>query len=114
MATYAPDAVVEVDPALDVGAASDRIVGRDVLRSHVQTNLRDFWSGRYKPSGVRAIGEHQVLTRGEWGGVGAASRIELYVDLSVLFTLRGGLITKAEFYRDHDEALRAAGHSVAE
>jgi ketosteroid isomerase-like protein len=109
MATYAPDAVVTVDPALDVGGIEERIVGLEVLRHTVRANLQDFWGGRYKATDVRAVGEHQVLCRGEWGGVGAASGIELYVSLSVLFTLRNGLIAGAEFYRDHSEALKAAG-----
>jgi ketosteroid isomerase-like protein len=109
MATYAPEAVVEVDAMLDVAGGADHIVGRELLRTRVEANLQDFWSGRYKASDVRAVGKHRVLSRGEWGGVGSASGIELYVDLSVLFTLRDGLITRAEFYADRDAALKAAG-----
>lgn len=68
-----------------------------------------FWDARYKASEVRAVGEQQVLCRGEIGGTGAASGIEGYDSMSTLFTLRDGLITRLEFYRDHNDAIRAAG-----
>jgi hypothetical protein len=35
--------------------------------------------------------------------------MEGYDRMSTLFTLRDRLITRLEIYRDHDEALKAAG-----
>jgi ketosteroid isomerase-like protein len=110
MATYAPDAIVVPDPdsALAFLGDFDRSVGREALRTSVEA-VRDHWGGRYKASEVRAVDEHRVLCRGKLGGVGAASEIELYESMSVLFTVRDGLITRAEFFSDHARALKAAG-----
>lgn len=108
MATYAPDAVIVFDPAQALAFGGDSLVGREAFRNEVNA-AQQFFGARYKPSEVGAAGESQVLCRGEIGGIGAASGIEGYDRMSTLFTLRDGLITRLEFYRDHDEALRAAG-----
>jgi len=107
MATYAPDAVIVFDPAQAL-AFGERLVGRDAFRNEVKT-AQQFFGARYKPSEVRLVGVSQVLCRGEIGGIGAASGMEGYDRMSTLFTLRDRLTTRLEFYRDHDEALKAAG-----
>lgn len=84
-------------------------VGRKALRDTVQADLQDFCGGRYQASEICAVGAHHVLCLGQWGGIGAASQMELYTSVSVPFTVRDGVITRAEFYRDHQDALKAAG-----
>jgi len=109
MATYAPDAVVASDPASDAALVfPDRSVGREVVRSEV-TDIQKALGMRYRASEVRPVRENQVLCRGELGGTGVASGVEVYQSVSTLFTLRDGLITRLEFYGDHEEALKAAG-----
>ena len=108
IATYAPDAVIVFDPAQALAFGGDSLVGRETFRNEVNA-AQQFFGARYKLSEVRAAGESQVLCRGEIGGIGAASGIEGYDRMSTLFTLRDGLITRLEFYRDHDEALKVAG-----
>jgi hypothetical protein len=88
-------------------------VGREALRSAVKP-WQEALGFRYRASDVRAVGHHQVLCRGELGGTGVASGIEAYDSVSTLFTLDDGLITRLEFHRDHNEALKAAGLKVEE
>ena len=51
----------------------------------------------------------RVLARTNWGGKGSASGIELRSNLSALYTVQDGQITKIEFFFDHAEALEAVG-----
>lgn len=110
MDTYAPDAVVvpDSDAAHALPGGTTVIVGRDALRNWVRED-KAAWRARYQVSEMRAVGADRVLCRGEWGGVGLKSEIEAYQGTSVLFTLPDGVITRAEFYRDHAEARKAAG-----
>jgi ketosteroid isomerase-like protein len=108
MATYSPDAVIVFDPAVDLTVFPDRLAGRKAVTSFVK-DWQDAIGFRYRASEVRAVGDHQVLCRGELGGTGVASGIEAYDSMSTLFTLSDGLITRLEFYREHDDALKAAG-----
>jgi ketosteroid isomerase-like protein len=105
METYASDAVVV--PVSDFPRTTP-IVGREALREWVEHEASD-WHARYQPSEVCPLGADCVLCRGEWGGIGVTSGIEAYQSMSVLFALRDGVISRAEFYRDHAEALKAAG-----
>lgn len=109
MDTYVPDFVAVLargDQALP--DSSTTIVGREALRAWLQEE-RSAWRARYKCAELRPVGVDRVLSRGEWGGIGVTSGIEAYGKMSVLFTLRDGLISRAEFYPDHDDALHAAG-----
>jgi ketosteroid isomerase-like protein len=51
----------------------------------------------------------RVFTRFAWRGRGHGPAMDL--ELSVVYTVRGGRILEADFFRDHAEALRAAGLS---
>jgi hypothetical protein len=63
---------------------------------------------RYIVREVLEIGG-RVLLRGDWGGEGRASGIETLSNLSVVCTVQGGRIRKAEFFFEHSEALEAVG-----
>jgi ketosteroid isomerase-like protein len=113
MATYLPTAVAIVHinretQLPDLGG--DRMEGRAEIRRWLLEQVES-WRPRYEPSEVRALSHGRVLCRGRWGGVGVATGIELYVDTTVLFSLRDGLIERVEFFDDHSEALKAAGLS---
>jgi hypothetical protein len=66
-------------------------------------------SVRWKPIEVFAVDGKRVLYRGEWGGMGAASGVETYSSITGIFTITGGAISRAEWFFDHDEALKAVG-----
>ena len=112
MQTYAPDAEVffaqDADTPLPSAGTATSIVGRDAIRAFLRDES-SAWRARYKTSELLPVAANQVLSRGDWGGIGVASGMELYQNTSVLFTLRDGLIARAEFFGDHDAALRAAG-----
>src|SRR6476469_4254632 len=111
MATYLPTAVAITHasqearlPDVDV-----RMEGRAAIRRWVTETLQA-WRFRYEPSEVRAVSDDTVLCRGgRIGGVGATTGIEAYVDTSVLFRLRDGLIERVEFFDQPDQAFKAVG-----
>ena len=51
----------------------------------------------------------RVVNRFSWRGQGYGPAMDL--ELSVVYTVRAGRIVEADFYRDQDEALEAAGLS---
>ena len=113
MATYLPTAVAIVHinretQLHDLGG--DRMEGRAEIRRWLLEQVES-WRPRYEVSEVRTLSHGRVLCRGRWGGVGVATGIELYVDTTVLFSLRDGLIERVEFFDDHSEALDASGLS---
>ena len=112
MATYLPTAVAitHIDRETRLPDASGRVEGREEIRHWVLDGFQS-WRPRYETSEVRALSHGRVLCRGRWGGVGVATGIELYVDTTVLFSLRDGLIERVEFFDDHSEALDASGLS---
>ena len=113
MATYLPTAVsiVHVNRETQLpDLGGDRMEGRAEIRRWLLDQAQS-WRPRYEVSEVRALSHGRVLCRGRWGGVGVATGIELYVDTTVLFNLRDGLIERVEFFDDHSEALDASGLS---
>ena len=113
MATYLPTAaaIVHINRETQLpDLGGDRMEGRAEIRRWLLEQVES-WRPRYEASEVRALSHGRVLCRGRWGGVGVATGIELYVDTTVLFSLRDGLIERVEFFDDHSEALEAAGLS---
>jgi hypothetical protein len=113
MATYMPTAVAIVHINRETQLpdfGGDRMEGRAEIRRWLVEQVES-WRPRYEASEVRALSHGRVLCRGRWGGVGVATGIELYVDTTVLFSLRDGLIERVEFFDDHSEALEAVGVS---
>jgi ketosteroid isomerase-like protein len=104
---YAPD--VEVIPDASVFPEAGVLHGRAELRAWI-AGINSAWrAARWETSEVFAVGAERVLHRGEWGGEGAASGIETYSNITGLFTIRDGEISRAQYYFDHDTALHAAG-----
>ena len=107
MTTYAVDAVIVYDPAQAL-LLGDRLVGREVLRSEVEATQQFYGAGTSPQRCARwASLRSYAVGRSEESEPRAASRDTTQWVRS--FTLRDGLITRLEFYRDHDEALKAAG-----
>jgi ketosteroid isomerase-like protein len=108
MATYLPTAVAitHLSGETQLPDADHRLEGRAAIRRLV-AQTRESWRARYEPSHVQALSDGTVLCSGRC--VGVATGIELYVDTTVLFRFRDGLIECVEFFDDHADALRALG-----
>jgi ketosteroid isomerase-like protein len=72
---------------------------RDAFDNDSFQTLSDFL-----PSGDR------VIVRADWRTIGRGPQGD--VEMTVVFTVRRGLVFNLEFFWDHDEALAAAGLSV--
>jgi len=110
MATYLPTAVAitHINAETRLPDVDNRLEGRAAIRRWVSEG-QEFWRARYEPSEVQVLRNGAVLCWGRWGGVGVATGIELYIDTTVLFRIRDGLIERVEFFDDHDRALKAVG-----
>ena len=83
-------------------------VGRDaVIRSFER--LREAWNkDTLEPTRLIDAGD-RVVARQTWRAVGSGP--DMNMDMTVIFTLRGGKIFLMEYYWDHTEALKAVGLS---
>jgi ketosteroid isomerase-like protein len=71
--------------------------------------IRDSWSEyRFEPERFIDPGDG-VVVRGQIVAVGRTSGVRVERTLALVMTIRGGRMTRARFYGDHDEALKAAG-----
>jgi ketosteroid isomerase-like protein len=85
-------------------------VGRDAIMRQFE-RLRDALDER---DSLVFVGDFldagdRVVNRFAWRGEGYGPAMDL--ELTVVYTVRGGRILEAEFFRDHDQALEAAGLS---
>jgi ketosteroid isomerase-like protein len=103
------DGEVDAVPDASLFPESRPLVGRVELRGFLAETWSSWANTRYVTKEVFEIGDGRVLIRGEWGGTGIASGVETYQDLSSIFTTRDGQISRAEWFFDHDKALRVAG-----
>jgi ketosteroid isomerase-like protein len=101
---------VEVCPEASIPEAKP-FRGRQELRSFL-ADLDQGWEGssRAEIREVFPVGD-RVVARGDWGGKGRASGIDLRSNLTAIYTIRDGRITKIEYFFDHAKALEAAGLS---
>ena len=104
--------------ALDVEGIPDAAGGfpeSTPLRGHAEfrsfiEGIRSAWAGsRWETAELYAVGADRVVHRGEWGGEGATSGDETASSITGVFTIRDGQIARAEWYFDHDRALKALG-----
>ncbi|HTP28398.1 MAG TPA: nuclear transport factor 2 family protein, partial [Anaeromyxobacteraceae bacterium] len=84
-------------------------VGLEPLKSFLIGSAEPWVRPRYPITEASELGDDRVLIRGELGGRGAASGVEMFSGLSAVYTLEHGRISKAEFFFDHERALKAAG-----
>jgi ketosteroid isomerase-like protein len=100
---------VNVFPDASLFPEARSLVGREEFRGFMEDTWSVWASVVARPKEVRDIGDGRVFVRADWGGTGTASGIETYQDLSAIYTIQGGLISRAEYFFDHDKALRAIG-----
>jgi ketosteroid isomerase-like protein len=98
---FSPDAAVfpEAEPMEGLEPVKDWLVGSAAAWVKV----------RYSINEAYAVGADRVLIRGDWGGKGIASGVEMYSGISGVYTLERGRISKAEYFFDHQQALKAVG-----
>ena len=89
--------------------SSPPLVGRDQFRSLLEDSRSAWASCAHTAKEVLDIGDGRVIIRGDWGGKGIASGAEVYQDMSAIFTVRDGQISKVEYFFGHDRALKAVG-----
>jgi ketosteroid isomerase-like protein len=104
---YAPDAEVLPDPAVFPEAAA--LDGLIEFRAWLVAIGTAWVSPRDVTTEVLDLGGDRVLRRGDWGGVGTTSGIEMYSSITGVFTVRDGQISRAEYFFDHAQALKAVG-----
>jgi ketosteroid isomerase-like protein len=102
---YGPDAVVRYPP--DVPEPGP-FVGREAIVQQF-SRLREAFDDR---DSLVILGDvlharDLVGVRFAWRGVGHGPAIDF--EMTVVYTLSGGRISRAEFFRDHNEALVATG-----
>ena len=86
-------------------------VGRDEFGAFLEETRAAWVASRVIEKETFDVGNDRVLYRSDWGGQGIASGAETYTNLSHIYTIQDGQITRAEWYFDHDEALKAVGLS---
>ena len=107
MGFYASDA--QVCPDASVFPEAGALHGLVEVRAWVEEIDKPWVNRRYVAREAFAVVGDRVLHRGDWGGVGATSGIETYSSITGIFTVREGKIARAEYFFDHDKALKAVG-----
>ena len=101
--------------AVDIEAIPDSSAFLEVEQLHGVEAFRDWvseigkaWdSVRWEIREARAVGTDRVLVRGDWGGKGHGSGLEIASNFSGIFTVRDRQIKRLEFFQDHAKALEA-------
>ena len=103
---YDPDVIVRT---VEDWPEPGPYVGREaVIRFFEQ--LRDTWDvDTLVPIGDFIDAGDRVAVRYVWRGAGHGP--DLKMELTMVFTIRKGMVFYQEFFWDHDEALKAAGLS---
>jgi len=107
MELCAPD--IEVFPDASVFPEADPLRGRDECRSWLEEANSAWISARNETIEAFALGRDRVIHRGQWGGKGTASGIETVSSVTSIYTIRGGLAARIEYYFDDEQALKAVG-----
>jgi ketosteroid isomerase-like protein len=109
MSFWAPD--IEVFPDASVFPEAGPLRGWEASKRWLEETETAWVSAQTVTREVIAVEDGRVLHRYDWGGEGVVSGIEMYSSINGIFTVRDGLISRIEFFFDHDEALEAVGPS---
>jgi ketosteroid isomerase-like protein len=99
---------IEICPDVSRWPEAETFRGREEFR-RFNAEIDQDWEGgaRAEIKEVFPV-DDRVVVRADWGGKGRSSGIDLLSNLSAIFTVRDGQITKIEFFFDHAKALEAA------
>jgi ketosteroid isomerase-like protein len=103
--------------AADVAATPDASVfpeagtryGHQEYRSWLEEHNTAWVKPHYGISEMFMVDDGRVVHRGEWGGEGVASGIELTSSITGIYTIREGQISSVVWFFDHAQALEAVG-----
>ncbi len=104
---YAPNVVAIPDASRFPEAGV--LHGPDEWRAFLKEISMAWVTPHYGTSDLFALDDGRVLHRGDWGGQGVPSGIELASGITGIYTIRDGQISRVEFFFDHDQALKAVG-----
>jgi ketosteroid isomerase-like protein len=107
MEFWAPD--IEAIPDASVFVDAGVLYGREQYRAWVEGTDNPWTEVHRETTEVLVVGACKVLYRGDWVGEGAVSGLVMRTSITDLITVRGGLISRVEYFFDHDKALKAAG-----
>ncbi len=95
-------------PALPGAVEGDGYQGLQGIETYLG-EIRDTWEDLCMVGGeLRDLGD-RVLWLGRTEGRGRGSGVPVDTPLAVIYDIRGGKVSRARAYLDHDEALQAAG-----
>jgi uncharacterized protein (TIGR02246 family) len=106
MDLFTDDAVVQTDPSFPEGGT---LVGQEPIR-RFHEGLNEGWHGGVEviPTDVRSSGDC-VLATFDWTATGEASGIEMSSQWHIVVWVRNGKIARWQYFREHADALDAAG-----
>jgi ketosteroid isomerase-like protein len=104
---YTPNVVAVPDASLFPEAGV--LHGREEWRGFLKETAMAWVTPQYGTSDLFALDDGRVVHRGDWGGEGVASGIELASGITGIYTIRDGQISKVMFFFDHADALKAVG-----
>lgn len=107
MRFYTPD--VEVLPDASVFPEAGPLHGREEFRDWLKESGTAWVSPRWVTAEIFATDDGHVVCRGDWGGKGVASGIDMASGITGVHTIRDGRISRIEYFFDHDQALKAVG-----
>jgi ketosteroid isomerase-like protein len=102
---------ISVAPDRSVFPEGEPFVGREQYRSLLEETWAAWSSGGVTVEEMLDLDDGRLLVRYEWRAVGSASGIETTTSLSTIWSFRDGKISAAEYFFDHDKALKAVGLS---
>src|SRR4051794_1709841 len=104
---YAVD--IEVIPDSSAFVEAEPLQGLEAFRDWLDEIAKAWISVRWEIQEARAVGTDRVLLRGDWGGTGPGSGIEILSSFTGIYTVRDGQIDRLEFFADRDKALKVVG-----
>ncbi len=104
---YAPNVVAIPDASLFPEAGV--LGGLEEWRGFLNEISVAWVTPQYGTSDLFALDDDRVLHRGDWGGQGVASGIELASGITGIYTICDGQITRVVFFFDQDAALKSVG-----
>jgi ketosteroid isomerase-like protein len=107
LALCAPD--VEVFPDRTVFPEAEPLRGRDAYRRWLEELASAWVRVEVEVREVFALPDGRVVLREDSGGLGRSSGLRTSSNITGIFTLRSGLLTRVEWHFDHAEALKAVG-----
>ena len=83
--------------------------GREEYRAFLDEISTAWIKPNYGVSELFMVDDGRVVHRGDWGGEGVSSGIELASTLTAIYAISEGKISSVVFFFDHQKALEAVG-----